>query len=140
MGIMRHREISKLALGHTVLCVLGSTLRRLASESLHQPTHVHSVGQLQCPRPCLLVSRLLGSVNLPAQCALGYHHFHQTLLSATVISFPVGLSSRPVDASSSCDSAASQSFGASCTKQVLRGVRSLPSWWRVPSFPQFSVA
>lgn len=52
---------------------------------------------------------------------------------------PIGLSSHPVEASNSCDSPISQSFGASCTKQVLRCVYTLVGWWRMFSFPQVSV-
>lgn len=101
------------------------------------PHTMHPLGQPQCQlpglthaaassRPCLLVRRLLSSVNFPGTKVC----FRISLLSMKFTAchgyiFPVGLSFHPVEASSSCNSPISQSLGVSCTKQVLRCVCTL---------------
>lgn len=144
MGIMRHTEITKLALDHTLVCVLGSTLRHLASAFLHYA----SLCQLQCQRPapthaassswpCLLVSRLLGSAR------------HQSVLWDIATSIELYCLPQLHFSPWACllirwklqapEICLSQSLGVPCTKNVLRCVHSWASWWRVSSFPQVSV-
>lgn len=136
-GITRHSEITKPALGHTLVCMLGSALRHLARAFLHlapthcvlMPTLVPAAPADPCSSSFLALPPRQQAVRLcrAPKCVLGCRRFHRTVLSASV--FPRGLVFSSMEAAAPV---------ASCPvpwrawhREVLRCVHRWASWWRM---------